>query len=136
MPKLAKVLLVDDDPAATFLNVRLLSRLEVAEQLLVAHNGVEALHTLEQVCTESAEPVNSLLVLLDLHMPVMDGLEFLETYQQHPLAQICPAVIVVLTSSLHPHDLDRIKTLPVAADVLTKPLTSEKVQAILQRYFH
>ncbi|UOG77639.1 response regulator (plasmid) [Hymenobacter tibetensis] len=135
MKKIAKVLLVDDDSTATFLNEQLLRRLQVAEQLLVARNGVEALHALEQVCAEPAELVGPLLVLLDLHMPVMNGLEFLATYQQHPLAQQCPAVIVVLTSSQHPRDLERLHTLPIAVEVLTKPLTSEKVHAILQRHF-
>ena len=136
MPKFAKVLLVDDDSTATYLHSQLLRRLEVAEELLVARNGVEALQTLEQTCTEAAESVGPLLILLDVNMPVMNGLEFLETYQQHPLAQQCPTVIVVLTSSTHPRDLERIKALPVAADILTKPLTSEKVQALLQRHFH
>jgi len=135
MEKLAKILLVDDDEATTFLNSRLLNRLAVAEQLLFAHNGEEALQTLEQMCSESDELVGSLLVLLDVNMPVMNGLQFLDAYQQHPLAQKCPAVIVMLTSSTHSRDLDRIKASPVAADIITKPLTSDKVQGILQRHF-
>jgi len=133
--KLAKVLLVDDDSTTTFLHSQLLSRLEVAEQLLVAQNGVEALQTLEQTCTKVDESAGPLLVLLDVNMPVMNGLEFLETYQKHPLAQKCQTVIVVLTSSTHYRDMERIKALPVASDVITKPLTQEKVATILHRHF-
>ncbi|MGI4872716.1 MAG: response regulator [Janthinobacterium lividum] len=135
MKKLAKVLLVDDDPTTSFLNSSLLSALEVAEEFLVARNGVEALQTLEQMCAEPDAFTEPLLVLLDVNMPIMNGIQFLETYQQHPLAQKCQLVIVMLTSSQHSHDLERIKALPVAADILTKPLTREKVETILHRHF-
>ena len=80
MEKLAKVLLVDDDQLVTFLNTRLLKQFVAIEQLLVAHNGLEALHTLEQTCDESDASGEPTLVLLDLNMPVMNGVEFLETY--------------------------------------------------------
>jgi CheY-like chemotaxis protein len=135
MQKLAKVLLVDDDQTINFLHTQLLKRFMVVEQLLVAHNGLEALQTLAQTCDEpdpSAEPT---LVLLDLNMPVMNGLEFLETYQQHPLAQKCRLVIVVLTTSEYSRDLERIKALSIAADILAKPLTQEKMETILHRHF-
>jgi CheY-like chemotaxis protein len=135
MQKLAKVLLVDDDQTATFLHTKLLKRLAVADELLVAHNGVEALQTLAQTCNEPDTFAEPLLVLLDVNMPVMNGVEFLETYPQHPLAQKCELVIVVLTTSEHSRDLDRIKTSPVVADILTKPLTREKVETILHRHY-
>jgi CheY-like chemotaxis protein len=136
MPKLAKVLLVDDDETTTYLNAQLLKRLAVANELLVAHNGLEALQTLEQTCDEPDAPAEHLLVLLNVNMLVMNGLEFLEAYQQHPLAQKSQLVIVVLTTSEHSRDLERIKALPVAADILTKPLTRKKVEIISHRHFH
>jgi CheY-like chemotaxis protein len=136
MQKLAKVLLVDDDSTTNFLNSQLLRRLGIAEQLLVAQNGIEALETLEQTCSELSDSASPILVLLDVNMPVMNGLDFLETYQQHPLAQKCPLVVVMLTTSEHSRDLERIKAVPLAADILTKPLTQQKVETILQRHFH
>lgn len=135
MQKLAKVLLVDDDSTTTFLNAHLLNRLEVAEQVLVAHNGQQALQTLAQTYGESTESASPMLVLLDVNMPVMNGAEFLEAYKQRPLAQTGQLVIVVLTSSEHCRDLDRIQALQVASDILPKPLTQEKVAHILHRHF-
>jgi CheY-like chemotaxis protein len=135
MQKLAKVLLVDDDEITTYLNAHLLKRLAVADKLLVAHNGLEALQTLEQVCDTPDAPAAPLLVLLDVNMPIMNGVEFLKTYQQHPLAQKSQLVIVVLTTSEYSRDLEQIKALAVAADILTKPLTQEKVETILHRHF-
>jgi CheY-like chemotaxis protein len=135
MQKLAKVLLVDDDHIITFLHTQLLKRFLVVEQLLVAHNGVEALQMLTQTCAESDPSAEPILVLLDLNMPVMNGLQFLEAYQQHPLAQQCRVVIVVLTTAEYSRDLERIRALALTADILTKPLTQEKVETILHRHF-
>jgi CheY-like chemotaxis protein len=134
MEKLAKVLLVDDDSTTNYLNSLLLSRLSVTEQLLVAQNGLEALQKLDQMCSEPPS-TGSILVLLDVNMPVMNGLDFLKTYQQHPRKQDCPLVIVMLTTSQHSQDLERIKSLSIAVDIISKPLTREKVTTILQRHF-
>ena len=63
MPPLKSVLLVDDDSTANYLNKLLLTRLGVAEQLLVAANGREALATLTQVCEEPALNFPALILL-------------------------------------------------------------------------
>jgi CheY-like chemotaxis protein len=134
MPPLTSVLLVDDDPTTNFLNKLLLTRMGVAEQVLVAENGEQALRTLDQICSASVNPQCPRLILLDMNMPVLNGLAFLEAYVQMPLAQQHAIVIVMLTTSLHPVDLVRVQQLPIA-DFLNKPLTQEKVAALLQQHF-
>jgi CheY-like chemotaxis protein len=133
MPKLTSVLLVDDDSTTNYLNKILLTRLGVAEQLLVATNGREALTTLSQTCTATNTSCPA-LILLDVNMPVMSGIEFLEVYQHLPLRQQQAIVIVLLTTSVNARDLERVQTLPIAG-TLTKPLTEAKVTALLQQYF-
>jgi CheY-like chemotaxis protein len=133
MPKLTSVLLVDDDSTTNYLNKLLLNRLGVAEHLLVAENGREALATLAKMCTAASTNCPA-LILLDINMPVMSGIEFLEAYQHLPLAQQQAIVIVLLTTSVNPRDLMRVQTLPIAG-TLTKPLTEAKVNTLLQQYF-
>ncbi|GAB3637938.1 hypothetical protein GCM10027422_35280 [Hymenobacter arcticus] len=87
MPPLASVLLVDDDPTTNYLNKLLLTRMDVAQQVLVAENGEQALRTLDQTCSAPPTAACPRLILLDLNMPVLNGLAFLETYVQLPLAQ-------------------------------------------------
>ena len=133
MPKLRCVLLVDDDPTANYLNRKLLEKLAIADHVRVALNGLEALAVLAAECPE-AGPSCPALIFLDINMPLMDGFEFLEAYQQLPLAQQQAMVIVMLTTSVHPRDLQRLETLPVAG-FLSKPLNPAKVHDILQAHF-
>ncbi len=126
MQKLSCILLVDDDPTTNFLHEQLLLSLGVTDHCLVAENGEQALALLAE-----ADDLVPALVLLDVHMPVMGGVEFLEAYVQPPTP---PPVIVVLTTSVHPRDQSRLAELLVA-NCVTKPLTREKVNALLQQHF-
>jgi CheY-like chemotaxis protein len=134
MLPLSSVLLVDDDPTTNFLHKLLLTRMGVAEQVLVAENGEQALRTLDQTCSTAVNPRCPQLIFLDMNMPVLNGLAFLEAYVQMPLAQQQAIVIIMLTTSLHPVDLARVEQLPIAG-FLSKPLTQEKVTALLQQHF-
>jgi CheY-like chemotaxis protein len=129
MQKLTSVLLVDDDPTTNFLHEQLLLSLGVTETCLVAENGAEAL-TLLADYSEDGDMCPD-LVLLDVHMPVMDGIDFLEAYMQPPYP---PPVVIVLTTSVHARDQARMASMPVA-DWINKPLTTAKVNDILRRHF-
>jgi CheY-like chemotaxis protein len=133
MHKLACTLLVDDDQTTNYLNRKLLERLAISDTVLVAENGQQALNLLTDYCQE-ATPSCPALLFLDVKMPVMNGFEFLEAYHKLPWAQERNIVIVVLTTSLHPQDVQRVAELPVAG-FLSKPLTQEKVNQILQKHF-
>ena len=129
MQKLSSILLVDDDPTTNFLHEQLLLSLGVTEHCLVAENGADALALLAEYA--APDGVCPALVLLDVHMPVMDGIEFLEAYIQPPSP---PPVVIVLTTSVHARDQARMSKLPVA-DWVSKPLTRAKVNTILQQHF-
>lgn len=127
MQKLSGVLLVDDDPTTNFLHEQLLTSLGVTDHCLVAENGAQAL----AVLAENGDAPPPALVLLDVLMPVMDGVEFLEAYHQPPAPL---PVVIVLTTSMHARDRDRLASLAVT-DYLEKPLTKEKINTMLQRHF-
>ena len=133
MQKLRSVLLVDDDPTNNFLNERLLLRLDVAEHIALAENGQQALAVLQQA-GEAEPPGYPALILLDIQMPIMNGIEFLQAYAQLPPAQRRATTVVVLTTSLDPRDLSRLAGLP-AAGRINKPLTPEKLATVLDLHF-
>ena len=133
VPKLCCTLLVDDDETTNYLNRKLLVKLDVTDQVLVALNGEEALQVLRTQCTEASRTCPA-LVFLDINMPQMNGFEFLSAYQQLPLPQRGAIVIVMLTTSMHPQDMERLQQYPVAG-FLSKPLNKDKVNDVLQAHF-
>ncbi|GAA4383978.1 response regulator [Hymenobacter koreensis] len=134
MKKLPCVLLVDDDQTANFLNASLLRRLEVAEQVLVAQEGAQALALLQEYCASADSTACPALVLLDISMPGMNGIEFLAAYQQLVPVQKRRCVVVVLTTSLHPRDVAQVHQFPVDG-FLDKPLTPNKLNDLLKQHF-
>lgn len=133
MPALRCVLLVDDDPTTNYLNHKLLTQLNVADQVLMALNGREALAAVHTHCQPASATCPN-LILLDVNMPLMSGFEFLAAYRQLPVAQQQATVVVMLTTSLHPRDVTRAQQLAIDG-FLTKPLTAAKVQEIMQAHF-
>ncbi|MDF7815069.1 BLUF domain-containing protein [Hymenobacter sp. YC55] len=132
MRHLAGILLVDDDTTSTFLSARLLRHLALTDHLLVAENGAEGWQLLQDVLAPPAPADQGLwLVLLDVNMPVFDGFAFLEAYQHLPAVQQQRVAVVMLTTSLHGADLERLQDLPIAG-IVSKPLTEEKVRTLLR----
>lgn len=129
MEKLPRILLVDDDDTTNFINETLLNKLKVSHQVRVATSGEEALALLTQ-----PPPYAPTLLLLDVAMPGMGGIAFLEAYGRLPQAQQDATVIVVLTTSMDSRDLNRINDLPIAG-LATKPLNREKVDTLLKLHF-
>jgi CheY-like chemotaxis protein len=128
------VLLVDDDHTTNFLNQSLLRRLQITERVMVALDGEAALAELQRQCVPPT-PGCPVLILLDVNMPGLNGIQFLEAYQRLPLAESREIVIVMLSTSLHPRDVERIQGFNLVADFVTKPLTDAKMRSILTAHF-
>jgi CheY-like chemotaxis protein len=134
MTAISCTLLVDDDETTNFLNQALLRRMAVTDTVLVAGNGQEALDLLHTHCVPVASPTCPALILLDMKMPRMNGFEFLQAYTRRPPTENPAVIIIMLTTSLNPKDVERMQDLPIAG-YLTKPLTRDKINHLLQEHF-
>lgn len=135
MALISCTLLVDDDETTNFLNQLLLRRMAVTDTVLLATNGQEALDLLHLHCASEAATTCPTLILLDMKMPRMNGFEFLQHYSQRPPQENPAVIIIMLTTSLNPQDVERMQGLPIAG-YLTKPLTREKITQVLETHFH
>ncbi len=138
MRKLSGVLLIDDDDTTNFLNQRLLDRMEVTDNIRTFVNGKQAFDYLYNVSNNNYEEESSNyflpeLIFLDINMPVMDGFELLDLYERLDASFRERIVMAVLTTSTHPQDTANSKK--YNAEYLTKPLTAEKVTALLNQHF-
>ena len=134
MKRLSAILLIDDNETSNFLNERLLRRLNLTDHILVLSNGKQALDYLENLSRQGGQAgIKPELILLDINMPVLDGIEFLELFQQLDARFRQGIHIAMLSTSNHPQDTGKASTFQ--AHYLTKPLTIEKVEALLFRLF-
>lgn len=94
------ILLVEDDPDHELLTIRALKKSNIANDVRVARDGEEAIHLLF-----GPDPVRPQVILLDLKLPKVDGLEVLRRIRESDTTRMLP--VVVLTSSDEERDVVR-----------------------------
>jgi two-component system, response regulator len=99
------ILLVEDNPDDEALTLRALRKNNIQNEVVVAHDGVEALDYLFGTGAYAGRDVGVLpsVTLLDLKLPKIDGLEVLKRVRANEHTQFLP--IVILTSSKEEQDL-------------------------------
>ncbi len=123
MREIKKLLLVDDDPNDVELTIAALTDNNIVNDILVARDGAEALDYLKKrnKYENNKDPL-PVVVLLDLKMPKIDGLEVLEFMKSDKKLKTVP--VVILSSSRESKDLKRCYELGVNAYVV-KPVKFE-----------
>jgi CheY-like chemotaxis protein len=120
MATLGRILLVEDDPRDVELTLTALDDYKLANEVVVARDGQQALDYLRcqgEYSTRVNE--NPAVLLLDLKLPKVDGLEVLKAIRTDERLKLIP--VVVLTSSQEEKDMIRSYTLGVNAYVV-KPV--------------
>lgn len=118
-----KVLLIEDDNIEIMKLERTLAKLQLAHKITVAKNGESAL---EQLRSKALPDI----ILLDLNMPKMSGIEFLSILKADETLKYLPTII--LTTSENRADLLKCYQIGIAGYVI-KPLKYEDYQSKLQK---
>ncbi len=129
--RIVNILLVEDDEVDVMNVRRAFTKNNIVNPLFVASNGVEALEALRNGHVPSMRRI----VLLDLNMPRMNGIEFLKELRADP--GLAPTPVVVLTTSNDERDRVEAYNLNVAG-YLVKPVTFAnfvELMAALNRYW-
>jgi two-component system response regulator len=95
------ILLVEDNPDDQELTLRALHKANIANEVIIAHDGAEALDVLDHFFSAGRTPFG--LVLLDLKLPKIDGLEVLRRIRTDERMRFVP--VVILTSSTQQDDI-------------------------------
>jgi CheY-like chemotaxis protein len=130
--KMNIILLVEDNPDDVDLTMIALEKSNIASKVVVAHDGVEALEYLNGTGKFAGRDRTLLpkVIMLDLKMPRMDGLEFLQCIRHDERTRLLP-VVVFTTSN---EDRDKIESYRLGANsYLTKPVDYKKFVDTIQQ---
>ena len=120
MPIYKSVLIVDDDSIALMLSERLIHIAKFAEKSKSFDSALKALKWLTDNFQDKV--VLPDIILVDLHMPQMDGFTFLQKIEEMFGRENAPDV-VVLSSTVYTDDKKKLNQFPFVKKVIMKPLT-------------
>jgi CheY-like chemotaxis protein len=134
--KMLNILLVEDDELDVMNVRRAFKKNNVLNPLFVAGNGLDALDMLRGVGGSAPEvPLERRIILLDLNMPKMNGIEFLRELRRDPMLNLIP--VIVLTTS--DEDRDKVEAFQLnVAGYIVKPVTLThfiETMATLNKYW-
>lgn len=130
--KYSSVMLIDDSEIDNFINGKMLEGCNFAEHVFVHTSSKSALEFMQNIdqFKDISQKILPQVIFLDVNMPMMDGLQFLDE-----LAKVKPAIsssckIYLLTASQNPSDIERAKKNKLITSIIQKPL-SESMLATL-----
>lgn len=123
------VCIIDDDHIFIYGAKRLIAETSFCDELLVYENGQDALDELKE------RPKNNLelpgIIFLDLNMPMMTGWEFLDEFLQIEAKNISRTHVYIVSSSVDPKDLLKIKEYEVIRNYILKPVRADDLEKII-----
>lgn len=125
-------MLVDDDDAVNFIHRILLRGMDPNLKVTTVWNGKECIDFLESAESRNDPPQ---LILLDINMPVKTGWEFLDELETRNIEAKGDLVILMVSASMNPEDLERSRRYEKVRKYVTKPLVAEELEATCREYF-
>ena len=126
--KYKNVLLIDDSYIDNLINQKILDNSNYAESIRVIESPREAYKFIRDSLLEGNDLPE--VIFLDLRMPVMNGFEFLKALLELPDLKPGQIKIYVLTSSLDPKDIRKVKENQFVSKFIGKPLTNQILEGI------
>lgn len=130
MKKIETACIIDDDPIFIYGTKRLMTEIEFCETILVFENGQDAIDGLQNIMASSDKLPS--VIFLDLNMPIMNGWEFLEHFEKITNDNRKKTAIYIISSSVDPRDLERIKNYQVVNSYILKPISKEDLNSVLE----
>ncbi len=124
------VLLIDDSEIDNLVNRRLIELTRFASKVTVTGSAEEALHFLREECNEASAPD---WIFLDMHLPGMNGYDFIEEFKQLPSFITSKSRIIILSVFQKQERLQRALENSFVSCQLEKPLTQDALKQLAEK---
>lgn len=130
--QLKKVLCINDNEVTLWIQKQILKKSKLSQEVITAFNGSEGLGYLKNLVDLKTENQIDFpgLILLDLHMPVMDGWEFLYKFSSEIYPHCMNTKVIITSYSIDEVDSESAKKYPFVIDFLTKSLSVEYLESL------
>ncbi len=128
------IMLIDDDHPTNVYHRIIIEEGGFGGHIVVKQAAEAALAYLKMEFNGSDHPRPD-LIFLDINMPRMNGWEFLEQYEKLLPEQRAGNIIVMLSTSANPNDMRRAAESPFIMEYHDKPLSEERLNEIISRYW-
>ncbi|SDX35285.1 Response regulator receiver domain-containing protein [Hydrobacter penzbergensis] len=124
------VCLIDDDPIYQFTARKILESTDLVKEVHSFNNGAEALVHFEKLAGAGKKDFPD-IIFLDINMPVLDGWEFLTSYEKMQLPVVSPPLYMV-SSSINEADIQHSATFHTVTGYLVKPVPKTRYRELLE----
>lgn len=130
--QLKKVLCINDNEVTLWIQKQILNKSKFSEEVITALNGSEGLEYYNKLINENSNIQDDFpgLILLDLHMPVMDGWEFLYRFSSEIYPHCKNTKVIITSYSIDEVDSERAKKYPFVVDFLTSSLSVDYLESL------
>lgn len=131
------VVVVDDDEASRYLVKRAIKNLDLVERIVEFEAGdhfLEVFRNDESRLREIGVAPPPILVLLDINMPRLTGFDVLASLKETLGSDTRTIVVTMYSSSAQAEDRDDSMKYPFVKDYIEKPVTSERLSEIVEKY--
>lgn len=133
MEKIKEVLFIDDDEINNFI-LKEIFESQYNLKVNFFTEAARALDYIEELVEKKSDKLPD-VIFLDIKMPEMDGFDFMDAFQQKEYSQRFSVPIFMLTSSVNHRDISRAGTYKNIKELITKPLTFDKLEELAEKYF-
>ena len=130
VPNYQTIMIIDDSKIDRYVVEMVIKKTNFASEVIQMGSGNDALNYLTQHKDQAGKWPG--LILLDVNMPEMNGFEFMEKFNlfAEEIKETCS--VMLLTSSIHPVDIDRATSNKYIRKFINKPLNAAKLHELIQ----
>lgn len=121
------IMLIDDNKIDLFIHGEFIKKMNITSEILEFAFAKEALVFLQENKFEKWPN----LIILDIHMPIMNGFDFLEEYAELPFAHREKCKVIIVSSSLDTRDIKKSQENLHVLELIEKPINTDKLKTIL-----
>ncbi len=123
-------IVVDDSKLDCFIAEKIIQNTGRCESVRTFQQASDALSYIKELPAHN----HGTILFIDIQMPVMNGFEFVEAFEQLPQDIKSAYIIYMLSSSINENDIAKVKGYPSVKQFLNKPLTGKTMTVLLEEY--